>query len=44
MCFLSDEVRTRSYYRQSSSNAINKRAQQIAERLAKKALQEATEN
>ena len=41
---LGSEGKTRSYYRQSSSNSINKRAQQIAERLAKKALQEATEN
>ena len=41
---LGSEGKTRSYYRQSSSNSINKMAQQIAERLAKKALQEATEN
>ena len=34
---------SRSYYRQSASSAINKRAQQIAERLAKEALQAATE-
>lgn len=34
---------SRSYYRQSASNNINKKAQQIAEKLAKEALQTATE-
>lgn len=40
---LASEGVSRSYYRQSSSSAINKKAQQIAERLAKEALQAATE-
>lgn len=40
---LASDGSQRSYYRQSASSAINKKAQQIAERLAKEALQATTE-
>lgn len=40
---LASDGASRSYYRQSASSAINKKAQQIAERLAKEALQATTE-
>ena len=39
---LASDGMSRSYYRQSAGNTINKRAQQIAERLAREALQATT--